>query len=303
MRERKCCDECCKRRKKLSECRPRGPGRKCWTCDKWVRECSFVHTYPASLQSFPIELSREEKQRQRTEELRAIAVEKGILDHESIKRRRTEEASYHLAAAAANAAATALMESKSDAFIKESEAAAAGLAPKDAAQIALMAWAAASSDSQRLDLLADTVARAGAKSVVLRVPGMMCLGSCGATINKAIAELPDTRVAGINVTKRLVHCHTPTYPENLVEVLSNVGFDASVVSISRQSAPLADGSLIDNLHEDEWEIADALGLVSAVCSRRNGGACSCGPSCMCHYCPTHHPDRAASLSTVAKDPE
>ena len=46
MRERKCCDECSRRRRKVTECKPQGPGRKCWTCEKWGRECSFIHTYP-----------------------------------------------------------------------------------------------------------------------------------------------------------------------------------------------------------------------------------------------------------------
>ena len=61
MRERKCCTECSRRRRKVKECKPRGPGRKCWTCQKWNRECSFVHDYPPALKGLVFELSREEK--------------------------------------------------------------------------------------------------------------------------------------------------------------------------------------------------------------------------------------------------
>ena len=59
MRERKCCTECSRRRRKVKECKPRGPGRKCWTCQKWNRECSFVHDYPPALKGLVFELSRE----------------------------------------------------------------------------------------------------------------------------------------------------------------------------------------------------------------------------------------------------
>ena len=71
MRVRKCCIECSKRRKKVSECRPRGPGRKCWSCEKWNRECSFVHDYPESLKDYVIEPSREEKRAMRERAARA----------------------------------------------------------------------------------------------------------------------------------------------------------------------------------------------------------------------------------------
>ena len=60
MRERKCCTECSRRRRKVKECKPRGPGRKCWTCQKWNRECSFVHDYPPALKGLVFELSGEE---------------------------------------------------------------------------------------------------------------------------------------------------------------------------------------------------------------------------------------------------
>lgn len=259
MRVRKCCDECSRRRKKVTECRPRGPGRKCWSCAKWVRECSFIDAYPEALLGLNFELSREERQNQRTAELRALAVAKGFVNdncsdlaaaaapaptitHSAQRaelqpagRRTSEQGSpsaaaapspqqrqdartdlscsssrslvqsqtvgesikqagdgrpqakkhrangtspqYVLAAAAANAAASALEGTSSDQFLAESEAAAATLAPKDAAHMALVAWAAASSPSSRventqpltkasegrLELLANTAQNEGVK--------------------------------------------------------------------------------------------------------------------------------------------
>ncbi|KAJ8609474.1 hypothetical protein CTAYLR_005464 [Chrysophaeum taylorii] len=323
MRQRKCCDECSRRRKKVSECKPRGPGRKCWSCAKWVRECSFVKSYPPALLGLKIELSREEKRHQRTAELRAIAIDRGIVHSgdQVVPNQPESKPPFELAAAAAKAAATALRGHSSEQFMAESEAAAASMAPKDAAQVALMAWAAASApakgaaragDRKRvkreagpLDLLADTARQEGAKSIVLRVPGMMCLGSCGATINRALERaLPETYVAGIDVPRRLVHCHTPCAPNDIIDILLAIGFESSVVSVSKQSAPLAAGSLRETappnqVNDDEWDIADALGLVSNTCDRRSGGECSCGPSCMCHFCPQHHPDRSNALRSAS----
>lgn len=95
------------------------------------------------------------------------------------KKHRTNGTSpqYELAAAAANAAASALEGTSSDQFFAESEAAAATLAPKDAAHMALVAWAAASAPSTRvestqllkkskegrLELLANTAQNEGVK--------------------------------------------------------------------------------------------------------------------------------------------
>lgn len=123
--------------------------------------------------------------------------------------------------------------------------------------------------------------------------------------------------------RRLVHCHTPCKREHIIEVLNSIGFEATVISVSTRSAPLpcasrrsntltktgsslAAGSFRDSatdepVYNDEWEIADALGLISTSCSRREGEECNCGPSCMCHYCPTHHPDRAHFLLTAASE--
>lgn len=188
------CDECSRRRKKVSECRPRGPGKKCWTCAKWVRECSFVKSYPPALAGLTFELSREEKQQQRSEKLRAIAIEKGIMgrspqkeepvsvgapapataveDGPSTKRPRTDADGqpYVLAAAVTNAAASALEGSVDNQF--DFNEAASGIAPDDAAQLALMAWAAATAPSSRseaghLDLLAHTARRQGSMYVAL----------------------------------------------------------------------------------------------------------------------------------------
>lgn len=179
------------------------------------------------------------------------------------------------------------------------------------------------------------------RSLLLQVPSMMCGGSCGAAIYRTLQTLPQTRVAGdvtllfnvvpailldpgINVSRRLVHCHTPCTRRQILEKLSSIGFEATVVSVSKRSTPLpcafvkkvqyrtttgaslAAGSLRDSandetVYNDEWEIADALGLISTSCSRREGEECNCGPSCMCHYCPTHHPDRAQSLLTAASE--
>ena len=38
-----CCIECSRSRNECKECKSRGPGRKCWTCKKLNRKCSFVY--------------------------------------------------------------------------------------------------------------------------------------------------------------------------------------------------------------------------------------------------------------------
>uniref|UniRef100_A0A7S3NK13 HMA domain-containing protein n=1 Tax=Aureoumbra lagunensis TaxID=44058 RepID=A0A7S3NK13_9STRA len=280
------------------------------------------------------------------------------------------QTNYALAAAAAHAAASSL--GTEEPVLTDCHAAAAVLEPQDAAQVALLAWAAASAppvslqngfdttgaapekkedcslimpsphqmeripstETQTkssaakslkrpfsgstnaceqktngapippaLSVLAETAGLENTKSVVLRVPGMMCLGSCGATIDRALCVLPETRVVGIDVPRRLVHCHTPVNPYEIVKTLNHVGFDSAIVSIAAKSANLSSGSFTEFCdppeNSFEWDIADTLGLISASCDRRCGGNCSCGPSCMCHWCPVHHPERSKSIRTAA----
>jgi len=357
MRVRKCCVECSKRRKKLSECRPRGAGNKCWTCNKWNRECSFVHEYPASLEGMVFEPSREEKRIARDAEAREAAARDAAAGvsaapaasgrgrgrgrgraatggrgdfEESRKRPRPEGGGgggappaarpreggrmFELAFAAAQAASATLRQSSPGPGADGGDSAAAArslalsVSPGEAAQVALMAWAAASDARPPAPAPAPPAPAApsispapapGERSLVVSVPDMMCLGSCARTIGGALERVPGTALAGVNVPRRLAHVRTTAAPGTVLRALEDVGFESEVVTDVALGVPHAGGAWADE-EDVEWDLADTLGLVSAGCSRRQGGRCACGPSCMCHFCPVHHPERADALERAGR---
>jgi len=284
MRPRKCCVECSRRRKKLSECKPRGPGNKCWTCAKWNRDCSFVTDYPATLAGLEFAPCREERRAKRARDVPpdAAAAASGSAESPRASAAAAGPAGAAGAAFAAVGAAMALSSKApaGDAFREAAESAARATPAAEAAEVAILALAAAAPPPER--------------SLVVSVPSMMCLSSCAATIRVALEALPATALAGVNVPRRLVHCKTGGGVDAVLSALDSAGFPGTLVSAAAGGDRLDGGAWAD-ADETSWDLADSLGLVARSCNVRTGGSCSCGPACMCHFCPVHHPDRTASL--------
>ena len=301
MRERKCCTECSRRRRKVKECKPRGPGRKCWTCQKWNRECSFVHDYPPALKGLVFELSREEKralEQQRRHDAWLAAAGGGAAGPvpplqppgaPSPKRPRVapRPASHEIAAAAARAAlALGPRQAPGGA-----EAAAEAVPPHYAAEVAILAFAAASAPRAPVPARPPPPPGAPTTSLLISVPDMMCAASCGSAVRGALDALAGTELVGVNIPRKLAHVRTTQDASAILGALRGVGFPGSVVSeapgdgIEPAAAPVA----------AEFALADSLGLLVEGCNARTGGPCNCGPSCMCHFCPEHHPERSAKL--------
>ena len=210
MRERKCCTECSRRRRKVKECKPRGAGRKCWTCQKWNRECSFIHDYPPALKGLVFELSREEKrqleqQRRHDDWLAGRDTEAGPVSEPppAAKRARAKPRPEprELAAAAARAA-LALGPAQHPG---RAEAAARELEPHYAAEVAILAFAAASAPRAPVPAPPPPSALA---SLLLSVPGMMCAASCGSAVRAALGALEGTELVGVNIPRKLAHVRT-----------------------------------------------------------------------------------------------
>ena len=120
---------------------------------------------------------------------------------------------------------------------------------------------------------------------------MMCAASCGSAVRGALDALAGTELVGVNIPRKLAHVRTTQDASAILGALRGVGFPGSVVSeapgdgIEPAAAPVA----------AEFALADSLGLLVEGCNARTGGPCNCGPSCMCHFCPEHHPERSAKL--------
>ena len=128
-------------------------------------------------------------------------------------------------------------------------------------------------------------------SLLISVPDMMCAASCGSAVRGALDALAGTELVGVNIPRKLAHVRTTQDASAILGALRGVGFPGSVVSeapgdgIEPAAAPVA----------AEFALADSLGLLVEGCNARTGGPCNCGPSCMCHFCPEHHPERSAKL--------